>query len=397
MARILEEDDIVHDSIQSYLGQSLDTYSRFFEGAPVFVTYYSKDHFSSTSDVSLGTVSQVVGADSPVKFNQIDNIPLYRITGIDLTTSNTEFGNEAEITGEAIVVPNTIKPRVDDYFAVFFDGVENLYRISDVTSSRLRGKRYTKITFYLSSDSQDQMEEQVNETFEMVSDGSAPEKTVIVKKDTAKLIEDMLRAEENMQDLFIKIFYNQKFSDFGLLERSSDCFYCDMELRSFIDRNALMTRPKPYRNEIFFIEYDVQTTSWFGETFYTGLEKGDVSNIDDIDIVFAPTQKSPKMGIFYQPTTLLSGIYTADVGSSPFTTISLLKDTREYINNNIVDAPSKCAEIVKIYSDRAENWEENVFNIVANMTPRLDLETYFTLPIAMFVLRQSVKSLSTGV
>jgi len=77
--------------------------------------------------------------------------------------------------------------------------------------------------------------------------------------------------------------------------------------------------------------------------------------------------------------------------------VSLLKDTKEYLNNNIEIAPSKCAEIIKIFTDGTENWEEACFDLVNTVVPRLDLATYFTLPIAMYTLRQAVGSLTKGV
>jgi hypothetical protein len=94
---------------------------------------------------------------------------------------------------------------------------------------------------------------------------------------------------------------------------------------------------------------------------------------------------------------LFSGIYTDDIGVSTFTTLSLLKDTKEYLNNNIELAPSKCAEIIKVFTDSTEGWEESAFDLVNTVLPRLDLETYFTLPIAMYILRQAVGSLTKGV
>src|SRR5699024_2456631 len=119
VARFIDEPlerDIVSDYIDGYVS-STRRYSKYQETAPNFVTYYKLDHSESTSDYGLDNVEEIVGKNSPLKYNKIKNMPLYSVETMSPNFDyDEESGPSMEGTdSEAIILPETIEPSVNDF------------------------------------------------------------------------------------------------------------------------------------------------------------------------------------------------------------------------------------------------------------------------------------------
>ena len=83
------------------------------------VDYYNLNTNKSTLDEALKIPYANIGVDSPLRFNLIKDFYLYGLERVTLNLDNGDFGIESsEITGEAIVLPDTIHPYPGDYFSV---------------------------------------------------------------------------------------------------------------------------------------------------------------------------------------------------------------------------------------------------------------------------------------
>jgi len=71
---IKQESDIFEDRIIQKLENTVVNYSKFFEGGPFFVTYYSKDLLKSTVQDSIDTSVGILGSDTPLKYNKIEKL-----------------------------------------------------------------------------------------------------------------------------------------------------------------------------------------------------------------------------------------------------------------------------------------------------------------------------------
>src|SRR5437016_5145408 len=92
MGRILTNTRITQANIEQYITAATKDYSTFLACAPTFCTYFSKNHLKSTYDRSLENINEVVGADAPVIFDKIDNLPIYKVENSSFGTDITDFG-----------------------------------------------------------------------------------------------------------------------------------------------------------------------------------------------------------------------------------------------------------------------------------------------------------------
>ena len=83
------------------------------------VDYFNLNTKKSTLDQALKIPYSNLGINSPLRFNYIHKMYLYGLSRIATNLEMGDFGLESsEVTGEAIVLPNTITPYPGDYFIV---------------------------------------------------------------------------------------------------------------------------------------------------------------------------------------------------------------------------------------------------------------------------------------
>ena len=75
MARFIDtpnERTLVNKYVDSYMN-GVNQYAKYIDSTPSFATYYSRDVDRSTENPGLGQVKEIVGMESPLRYNKIKN------------------------------------------------------------------------------------------------------------------------------------------------------------------------------------------------------------------------------------------------------------------------------------------------------------------------------------
>jgi len=264
VARLINEQNVIKNNISNFLQQSSQDYSKYMEGTPTFVTFYNKNRLASTQDISLESVVEVVGSESPIQYNKIENFALYGMDSVSITQQLDEFGITSEFDGSATILPNTIKPLPDDYFTVDYNGTEHLFRITSVDPDKVKGGVFYKMSYTLSNDSTDLIEEQVEGSYELLYENLGTEDKVIIKKSSADLIRIIDGLEENLQKFYIKN-YMSKFSVIAHKMNNKN-IYNDF-LVKFIKDTSLFSRKRNYLSSVYIIDVFGVDSGWFNEEY----------------------------------------------------------------------------------------------------------------------------------
>ena len=271
MGRILPNTRVTNDNVRHYIEQATKDYSTFLNSAPTFCTYFSKNHLKSTHDRSLENIHEVVGADSPIIFNQIDNLPIYKIENASFGTEITDFGVTGNVTSSAIVLPDTVIPSADDVFEIEYQTDRKVFVVTDVEQDNYNNSKYYKITFRLSSFNIEDVEEQVDEEYTVDYNLIGKVSDPIVRRSDFELY---LTLEAVYDDLLSG--YNERFHsrDVGLyVDPESDHLrrpIIDRLLNHFIMTNRLNEPYKAYRN-FLYVDHSVLEgvrVSEFNKSFY---------------------------------------------------------------------------------------------------------------------------------
>lgn len=254
----LQPKDIVNSYVSSYLSGT-EKYSKFQAGAPSFVTYYSKDHEKSTSDRSLDNVEEIIGDNSPLKYNKLKDFPLYNVAEMNPTIEwDEEWGTEKDLESEAVILPGTIEPLPDDFIVFQYQSKENatsrIYRVTNVEMSSLENSAYYKIQYQNFNVNTEDIENQVSNVYRTVfSNIGTDSKSLILEEDFYQVNHSIKYADEFSQ-LFIDYFYNSSLNTFIYYEDEFSAVastkYIDLNLSRFIYDNNLLVKSSTYLSNI---------------------------------------------------------------------------------------------------------------------------------------------------
>lgn len=236
MIKFIGSGDISQVSVDSYVAQLHGKYAYFLETAPVQAKYYSKDVNKSTSDGNLDSVVNIVGPQGAIRFNFIDNVPVYFESTTELSISKDEWGDEAaDTTVTVTMLPGIIIPQVDDAFSIKVDkDTEILYTITDVEPSSIKGTSFYRVTIIVAEFSKSSLEKQVTGAFEVVE--TEPGSYAICDKRKTIIIRKLV---EKLKPLAIPIknmFYIGAVSSLGVRETGlrNDAYFIDRFLNFFV-------------------------------------------------------------------------------------------------------------------------------------------------------------------
>jgi hypothetical protein len=172
------------------------------------------------------------GVLSPIRYNKLLNFPLYGIEQIQLQLDEDEEGLTSDYQSEAIILPNTIHPSVDDYFIINYLEKKYMFRITKYEYDTIKSNNYYKVEFSLQSVDVsffNDIERQVVKTYYTQFDN-------IGTDDKVFLTAEGVMIGEKIKKLYAKLSYWH------------ECFHADT-------LKALETKTKHYFNEWYTNDY----------------------------------------------------------------------------------------------------------------------------------------------
>lgn len=261
--------DIINDNITGYLNQSSSDYTRLLEGSPTFVVYYHRNNKYSTEDAGLGGVKQIVGRESPSKFDRINDFALYKIDQTSLQNEFNEFGPNTTIEGEAVVLPGTIVPLPNDFFVIAYNGENFLFKISDVQPDKMQGLQFYKLQYELSSNLVDDIEEQVQERMELVYDNLGAGERIVIKEEANRLLIKLENITDSLIDFYDVTFRHKRLNLFVYIYNDTSIY--NEHLVKLLKDDSLLYRKNTYLSAIIMQDLIVPSgysNESFQETIY---------------------------------------------------------------------------------------------------------------------------------
>lgn len=404
MGKFLDEKAIVNRNIERFINYLNET-GKYIEGNETSATYYHKNTKASYEDVGLGNVVEIIGSESPIKYNRIENFPLYAMSEINLTYDYDEDSSlDTPIDGSAVILANTIKPLENDYFSISYLNKDFLFKIYNIEGSHIGQKFYYKIEFSLSRDNIRILEEnQIAERYEFVKDN-------IGSKNSPLIVSDLYSRLEKIKELMfnLKKSYKNRFFDKDLnILVYEDMF--DDNLHYFLDTNTrLFIEEKTYMENIkiepVINNFDSKYIDrYYSHTIYLFFELIKDLNIKSIKEILtdeymwfndlnAISVESKGVGL-----SRLSRTYKKFKSIEWFISKDECENTKtidNFYNNIILENYEKDfkSDIVLYYLDKDLSIEtriDNILEIIKNNMKQLNsynLEMYIFIPCILFLL-----------
>ena len=393
MPFIIDEQKMVNDNTFEYETRIQSPTARLLETTQTYVTYYHIDVDESTTDTGFKDVASIIGWRSPIKFNKIENFPLYGLEQIALQLQDEEQGLDTSYEGEAVILPNTIKPVQNDFFIIPILKDSYVFRVTDIQYDNVMQDNYYKINFqleYLDDEMLKELDKQKNEEYTCVLENIGTEDRCIIEKSLYHDIKDIEKMYDEIVDFFKVMFYNEKHNVF-LAPIEMNHFLYDPQQSEFINKHQLINK----RNDLVTIMLtdqisDPQMKLKYAKSMYRFIELRDLKLLTNF-----PYRKRPGVTIhessFYRWTDR-----TVDVVDIPLYPPT---DPDEYLSNEFVntikmngECDSEFADIIKRYV-RGE--EIGIHDISLKLGDELlyfnnSLEVYVFTPIILYIIKDII-------
>lgn len=248
--------------------------------SPTIVDYYNINLKASTLDEGSLVEYNDYGEDSPIKYNLVKDFVLYGIDQIQTALNNDEYGLQADtISGEAYILPNTIKPCSGDYFRINYMKEKLLFSVIEVSFDTMdNGNNMYKITYELSPDPKVELDRCIFDTYKFIVQNIGTDFNCIIKDTIMDQIDILDNTVEALKEYFVTLFYNERVQTFifSFLEHN---FY-DPYMIEFIIRNNIINYDG---SDFVYIGHQTQLKPMFPinykRTLFYALETKDLKGI----------------------------------------------------------------------------------------------------------------------
>ena len=263
-----DEKLLVNNNIFKYEDKLNSAFTRFLETTPTYVTYYNINTIESTVDLGFANVDEILGPQSPLRFSEVKNLPIYGLDAIQLDVDDVEEGLTSSYDGELIVLPDTITPYPDDFFILEHKGFDFLFRITGVNYDTIKSNNFYKLSFtvkYVTPEDSIKILEQVTEKYTCVVGNIGTEDRCIIEDGVYELLQRMQYLYEDICKRYMTFFYNKKYNVIMYYDADDNMGIYDRYLNAFIQKHGLFYDKETHRaiylnNEdetcCFPLEYD---------------------------------------------------------------------------------------------------------------------------------------------
>lgn len=286
MGKMLNMNQIVSKNIEQHTSRINSIYNKQLGEKFVTTTWFHQNKLVSTEDLGLRNVNELIGPNSPIKYDRIENVPVYGVGELALQIQNGDFGLDTGVSGTGTVIPDTIKPLPNDFF--FFNdrlGKSYLFRVMGVTNDRLDHGQFYQFNFELEriGDSAELIDAQVEQNYVMVYDNIGTKNNAIIEKDEYFTVQYL----ENLSESLIL-----KYRDFFFDKRTNSIILDDIPMNNELEINKYLYDPYLtefiIRNNVFelkdtffnitqlqrHLNFDKFKILNYEKTIYFALEKG---------------------------------------------------------------------------------------------------------------------------
>jgi hypothetical protein len=256
MDKIRRQKDLITRTVDKFKQTTSVDYARYFEGSPTYVTYYQLDDIATRQDTNLENVHSLVGRSSPNKYKKIHDVVIYGVDAITIQNDITEKGLQSLISGDFVLLPDSIRPYPGDFFV--FDEADlgtHLFRINDVQYDRASPKKFFRCLFSLWPENSELIFGNVIEDFVLDYQTTSGENFAVIKKADAVVSDKIKLMVDSIIDRYRTLFYDEDM----------DTFVCNTEegnlwlpyLQRFMSENDLMTKyEEGFMEEIYIGKLD---------------------------------------------------------------------------------------------------------------------------------------------
>ena len=157
---IYDEESLIDSQVYKYDQFLHSRITKYTDAGRTIVTWWNINDDKTTTSLGTATHYQILGTDSPLRYNQIEKFPILGISPLNPEESQASQTNvrNYNLSGELYIIPGTIQPKENDFFIINHLNMNHIFRITQVTQDGLNVDGYYKCAYSLFSTNPDEIE-----------------------------------------------------------------------------------------------------------------------------------------------------------------------------------------------------------------------------------------------
>lgn len=383
------------------------------KGTPV--DYYNIDNYQTTLDNGLKITYDNYEDESSLRFSLIHDFYIYGVERVALSLENGEFGvSSSEITGEAVILPDTITPYPGDRFVINMVEQKFLFIVTSVNLDTFDNKsNYWKIEYILDHISKTPSDALVVKEYNFVSGNIGTQFSPVLltsKWNICKILDDTAVA---LKKLFKGLYFNEKVQTYTFVylyrvcqnSMNSDFFYDPYMIEFCIKHKILANMGEKYD----FIDHKTNLRPEFGIKYTRSIWKV----IERRDKKELPACKHSSAALYIEDPGTIFGSRYEDyfelTYSDPDPVAELFAPSIDIIDQQVIghiledqlfDPDSKFGKynlLVKYFNFHNDITIEDIIPLERIMETENNMENYFLLPMIIYVIEFYIKNMMARV
>lgn len=386
MGFLIDEKQFINDNIFQYENKMNSQYSRFIDKAPNFCWYYHINNIESTADNGFQNIERVLGDDSPLRYQEIKDFPIYGLDQVLLDLNDEDQGLDSSFDGDAVILPNTIKPLPNDFFILNYLDKNYLFMVTSIAYDTIKSNNYYKINYTLRSlteDYKNSLLKQTDEKYNCILQNIGTEEKCLIREDEIGKLIALNEVYTNIITRYKLLFYHNLYNSF--IYNDGVTILYDRFLSHFINNGMLFNEKYNYSSLILSIEDKSNTFLYDYETsIYRIIEmnRKDMLNY----IKYNPNYLVDQTSVFnfYRIKNILSiGFNNGLVSYIDDSLIDNIKNNIHAENESIID---------KLIIDYFNNSVNTIYDLNVDRLKNYDYISYsfnsfIMIPMILFILR----------
>ena len=220
--------------------------NRYIDNGALLSIYFSQDENSSTVDRGMKSIDELFGKDSPLRFNMINDFPLYSFNSANPDNTDEQQIEDFNVNGEIIILPSTIVPKPMDFFIIKHLKMDAIFEVTNVVYDSMKVDGFYKVSYRLHSTSRETIEklmQQVENKYYTDLNAVGTNINPIIQEDDFVLRGKIQNMLSTMISAYRALFYNDRHNCFIF---DQGIKYFDMCANEFIAKHSLMNIPNDY-------------------------------------------------------------------------------------------------------------------------------------------------------
>lgn len=393
MAFFVDEQKMIEDNIFKFEDRLNSQVIRFLDKSPFFVTYFHLNVNETTVNEGYRDIEAIIGDKSPLRFQKIENFPMYGLEQVVLNIQDSEQGLDTEYSGDAVILPNTIKPLQNDFFMINHVRGSFIFRVTEIQYDNIRPDNFYKIGFrfeWLDDQKVQDIDKQVEEKYTCILQNIGTENNCLIQEDYYDQLNKVDKLFNDMASTYEVIFYNERYNCF-LGEKNGYKLYDPLQ-SIFFNKHKLLNKKNDIKTIVLSEDFeDNKRKIKYERSIYRSFERRDVKTITEFKYNTIPgiSKEDSQFHRWYDES-----IRIVDVPSSPNIPTSESLLPFEIVNLFKMNGPTD-SRYIELMQKFIRNEKLTIYDIPLDLNEellRLDAneEVFFFTPILLYIIQTIV-------